>query len=371
VLPAVLRAVEPDLCTRVVELSPRKYRLEVAWRTFHATGKPDVLLAGMVHLGSPDFYEHAQEILASQPFILYENTSSIVPEPPEPEASDDEKKTWTKSALTYVAELVLGYQVRFRTYPDSIDVLAWALKPNSIYIRDLRKCMTDGWGHPVTYTKTESGFLLSSNGIGITPDPDLTLDRAPYWRWNAAGSADQPNKFARSYGLMGQLDGGIDYDHPNFHGIDMPGDQYHQLMAAAKPNPAPHFAATDTPGDFESRKYPNDIDLRRFVFVELNGTARHQPLEPQSEDYVTFIERNDVVWAALCRRIAKSEPTCVFYGAGHDGDLEQRLVGEQGYAPGETQWLAVCDADLSKSQVTDAEIASMKSKAQLGQLSGD
>ena len=362
------RAADPQPYTRIDTLSPRHYRIEVAWRMFHAAGKPDILLAGMVHYGSPDFYVNVQELLQAQPAVLIEDINCDVPERPAATATDDEKRQWTKIALQFAGEMIEGYNAQFKCLPVSFDPVFFTLEPGSAWSFELRRCLTDGWGHAVAYRKTATGYEISSTGGGTAPDPALTLTHTATWRWTDLNENRVKNK--DNLGLLDQSNGGLTFDHANFHFCDMLISEYNRrVQALPKTHTSPYFTARDAPHAFNETKYPNDLQVRRFLVLAAAGTP-HLPesTHPEGEDHVTLTERNDVVWAEIVRRIATREPVCALYGAGHLYDIEERLVAQQGYTPGETRWLPVFDVDLSKSKITDAEIAAILDDARSGRM---
>jgi hypothetical protein len=363
-----VRGDEPAPYTRIIEDSPRHFRIEVAWRHFQATGKPDVWLSGMVHDGSPDFFVKVEELLKTQPLVLLENDNSDIPEPPGPSATVDEKKAWTKKALQFLGELVEGYHHEFKVFPDSFDSVLYALDPASEWAFDMRACMTDGWGHPIAYQKTNDGYSVHSAGDGSGNDPALTVVHTANWSWTTIN--EDRVKDTDSLGLLDQSNGGLTFDHPNFYFCDMLVSEYNRrVQAASRDRSTPYFIAQDAPNAFDEKKYPHDMQVRRFRILEASGVPHiHEVMDPAGEDHVTLIERNDVVWAEVSRRIAESQPVCILYGAAHLYDLEQRLVRQEGYSPIGTQWMTVFEADLSNSKITDAEIAAIKDDAKSGRM---
>ena len=358
----------PQPYTRIIESSPRHYRIEVASRRFEAPGKPTVWLAGMVHDGSPDFFLKVQDFLKTQPLVLLEDDNNTLPNPPGADASDDEKKKWTKQALNYAGELVEGYRTEFTTYPDSLDSVLFALEPTSEWAFSLRTCMTDAWGHAITYKKTDHGYELQSGGPGDgTTDPDLTVTHTPFWQWTDID--ENRSKHSDSLGLLDQSNGGLTFDHPNFLFCDMLATEYkRRLKALPREGSDPYFANKNAPLTFDVKKYAHDVQVQRFKILEAAGESHiPQVLDAKGEVHLTIIERNDVVWAEISRRIAASQPVCALYGAAHLYDLETRLVGE-GYTPAETRWLPVFEADLTQSKITDAEIAEIQDDARSGRM---
>lgn len=363
-----VRGDDPSPYTRIIEFAPRHFRIEVAWRHFQAPGKPDVWLAGMVHDGSPDFFLKVNELLKAQPVVLIEDDNSEVSEPPAAGATDEEKKSWTKQALKFLGELVEGYHQEFKVYPESFESVLFALEPTSEWAFDMRMCMTDAWGHPIVYQKTGSGYSVHSAGDGGGDDSSLTVAHTANWQWTSID--ENRSSHSDHLGLLDQSNGGLTFDHPNFYFCDMLVGEYNRrIKAAPKERTTPYFTAEDALNSFDEKKYPHDMQLQRFRILEASG-APHIPevMHPEGEDHVTLIERNDVVWAEVSRRIAAAQPVCVLYGAAHLYDLEQRLVTQEGYSPGETQWLAVFEVDLSKSKITDAEMAEIEDDAKSGRM---
>ncbi len=104
-----------------------------------------------------------------------------------------------------------------------------------------------------------------------------------------------------------------------------------------------------------ARKYPGNRALQRFLILAAVGVPHAQEvLNATGEDHLVLIERDDVIWADLQRRIGAGQPTCALYGAAHMYDLEHRLVTQEGYTPAETRWLPVFEADIRNSKITDA-----------------
>ena len=359
---------DPAPYSRIIEDKPRHFRIETASRHFQAPGKPDVWLAGMVHDGSPDFFLKVNEFLKTQPLVLIEDDNSEIGEPPDTGATDVEKKKWTRQALKFLGKLVEGYHQEFEVYPESFDSVIFALEPTSEWAFDMRMCMTDAWGHPIAYHKTDSGYSVHSAGNGAGNDPSLTVTASANWQWTTID--ENRSSHSDSLGLLDQSNGGLTFDHPNFYFCDMLAGEYkRRIKAVPKARTTPYFTNEDAPNSFDEKKYPHDKQVQRFLILEASGVP-HIPevTHPEGEDHVTLMERNDVVWAEVFKRIAEAQPVCVLFGAAHLYDLEQRLVAQEGYAPTETQWSTVFEVDLSKSKITDAEIAAIEADAQAGRM---
>jgi hypothetical protein len=356
----------PQPYTRIAQPSPRHFRLEVASRRFQAPGKPDIWLAGMVHDGSPDFFLKVEDFLKTQPLVLLEDANNTLPNPPGKDATDEEKKKWTKQALEYAGEIVQGYHKEFKVYPESLDAVFFTLEPGSEWAFDLRTALTDGWGHPVAYKKTDDGYELSSDGA-----PGLTVTHTETWHWTNLD--ENRAEHADNLGLLEQSNGGLTFDHSNFLFCDMLVTEYDKRIKALPKEKAGSilsalYAAFHSPTTFNSKEYDDDVQVQRFLILEASGVPHiPQALHPEGEDRVTLTERNDVVWAELQRRIAANQPVCALYGAAHLYDLEQRLTGA-GYAAVETRWLTPFEADLSKSKITDAQIAEIEDDAKTGRM---
>jgi len=62
------------------------------------------------------------------------------------------------------------------------------------------------------------------------------------------------------------------------------------------------------------------------------------------------------------------QPVCVFFGAAHMYDLQNRLMTQQGYTLAETRWTPDFEVDLSSSKISTADAAAIKADAVAGRF---
>lgn len=81
-LPRVISTGKPDPYTRTVQTGADAFEMQTGSRLFRKAGGPAVDLVGVVHIGSPDYYQRISRRLAQADLILFEGvTDANQPDP--------------------------------------------------------------------------------------------------------------------------------------------------------------------------------------------------------------------------------------------------------------------------------------------------
>lgn len=372
-------------------------RLEVAIRRFERPdGGPAIELVSAVHIGTEEYYEQLQNLLAESDIVLFEGVGAGGPAPTE-HLSDDEKHARTEQRVRQLAVMIAAFN---DTAPGSLEEALGAL--GSMDRRHARAMTADAWGQPLVYERTGDGvldFTLTSLGADAEPggegaNADIALiDLEPITEEELPEDAGIQRELADALGLAFQLDA-IDYDLENWRNSDMTPDQIrrslrgedvladddeeHDVIADADDDPAEPesdaeaaaealFGMMDGSSGFA--KIQGFIlrliggsevgrTLARLAIIEMLARADEllaaQPGGMGDLMEVLLQERNRVVMQDL-ERIVRDElgvgSVAVFYGAGHLADMEERLADELGYAYAGERWLTAVSVDFEDSGV--------------------
>ena len=230
--------------------------------------------------------------------------------------------------------------------------------------------------------------------------PDVAGRPHNPWMRHAADDSLQ-STMASSLGLVFQLEA-IDYDRPHFRNSDLSLRQIQRLLTGppgkaagdtgTKPNA--QFIALMQVMDghsllgmiaqFGMRLLGSSPKLQAMtklmlieIFGQLNGDfTKMGAASPEIKELLRVLieSRNQIVLEDLKVELKKDRPPAslaVFYGAGHMGDLQKRLVRELRYRPGTDVWLTAFSVNPSQTGLSASDVNLVRSmvKWQLDALS--
>ncbi len=386
-----------------------RMEIRTAIRTFEPiSGKgPKVLLVGVSHVGDSRYYADVQKRLNACDLVLYEGVGRPLFMTETAKATTD-PMGWTRSALTYLRDVVVWYRQEIGAMPDDFRKLRLAVKlHNRRELAWVDRVRTDAWGNLVTIQISAAdacmiGSCGSDGKLGGTGGAaDLMVAVTATTRRSDAGSLQK--QLAESLGLTFQLDV-IDYSKPTFVNSDLGVAKLRQLMSG---NTAAQVATTgnDTPAR-SAKKPKNELEtlinqlqggdpvvmmamslfkgvltrsekgreLVKWILGEalVNAESMMEELgNSTSESFagtakmmrILIHDRNVVVMADLTRYL-KDKPAltsiAVFYGAAHMKDLELQVTKELGYVVKTTDWLTAFAADRKKAGITAEQARSIR-----------
>jgi len=208
----------------------------------------------------------------------------------------------------------------------------------------------------------------------------------------APQSSSLQSTMAESLGLAFQLEA-IDYDRPHFQNSDMSLSRLQAVLMKSIEDSASE--GTDSGGaNVEFLALMQAMDgsswmgtilhmgvrllgsspklqaMTRLLMIEILGQlegdmSRMQGLPSSMQELIQVLirERNKLVLQDLTRILQRPHPPqsiAVFYGAAHMDDMEQRLVSELKYRPGQDVWRSAISVDSAKSGLTSAEIETIR-----------
>jgi len=157
---------------------------------------------------------------------------------------------------------------------------------------------------------------------------------------------------------------GIDYNRAGFHNADLSWDELQKIEA--KYPPAKGGMSLSTIGSMLNadssqgkmivsalatvKDDPSSIEAMHIGMIELlsDPTVIERTLSPTLDD-VLIKARNAKVLDALKPELAKNPKSiAIFFGAGHMADMEQHLIKDFGYVPGQEQWYTAIEGDTKK-----------------------
>lgn len=386
-----LRVTETDAGTKV--------SLEVGIRTLRpAPGSPgpEVSLVGAVHIADGSFYDEVQRFLDGRDLVLFEAVKPAGSGEAGADADEDTKVAQTEGRLRLMAMMIARYQRSHDRLPASLDELVAGLSPE--LARAAAGADEDAWGRRLVYVldpgvaspvagtapMPPAGYDLLSYGAdgaagGDGPAADRRFaDQKPLTRAESGSAGEKPGlqqKMADALGLVFQLQG-VDYARPNWRNSDLSIDQIQTRLDEAGASGDALFGMLD--GRSFSAKLaglvlgivgsnPTFAAMGKVMMVEMLSGAEElmgaMPGQMGKLFDVIIKDRNQVVVDDL-RRIIADEPEVgtvgIFYGAGHLPDLEERLVEQLGYEPGETEWVSAIQVDLTAAGIPPAQARQLR-----------
>jgi hypothetical protein len=370
------------------------YMLDVAVRRFApASGKgPAIWLMGVVHLAEPAYYEQMQRELEQRSLVLYEAVGA--PDKLPENATDAQRKKWTKQALWTLGEMLERHHGMHDSYPVSLALLRQSTaQTSSLGSAWIRKAMTDGWGRPVHYTRTETGYELRSDGPNGQPEADDAPQRddvilkGPMTKEKVGDPRMLYTTMASSLNLKFQMTA-INYDRPTFVHSDLTMGELRDALEGDDDDDRMQAIMSMLEGSSITGKFvgvmfnivgasPKLREIVRFMMVDMLGqlTDDMSKLKMLGDDTLMkrlITDRNRIVIGDVKQVLGRDDPPKsigVFYGAGHMVDMEKRLR-KLGYEPRETVWMTAITAEPKKAGIDDATVQSLRAmiKAQLAEL---
>lgn len=387
---------------RVVDTDDDVLRLDIAVRTLTPSNPEDpvVHLVGAVHIADAPFYAHMQSFLDVHDVVLYEGVGGARASVPEPEARDEAAAVISARRVMFLAMLSQMLALEHGEEPRAMDDLAEAFGGS---VRGLvREASRDGWGRKIKLTPDGPVSLGADGRVGGEGlDSDLhgaaLLADPPEMEPDPAAAGLQRD-LADALGLTFQLDK-IDYTRPHWRNSDMQFFEIHEALGVEPrdqedagpaehrepdPDASPRVKAAEAlfqtlsgesfmakASGFLLRMVGSSPQGRAIVKIMLAETLVNAEtlLKAQSGPMADLMEvilndRNRVVVADL-RRLLADEPevetVAIFYGAGHFGDLESRIIEEFGYELDGTIWVPAISVDLADTGMSAAQINGYRS----------
>jgi hypothetical protein len=388
---------------RVVEEDAQTVRLDIAVRTLApADGEgPLVNLVGAIHIGDASFYDAAQAILDVHDVVLYEGVGGGREPAPEPRG-DQAAAAVTERRVRFLSVLAGDARRRDGEFPDSAEELAGSAgEPLQGLVG---AALVDGWGRPFEIGEGESFDIVSlgadgeEGGTGADADVRaseiLAKTRVVA---TAEESAGLQRDLADALGLVFQLDG-IDYSGAHWRNSDLSVGEIQKALGGREPGPGDRERGPDEPLDPDA---PESLKAADYLFRTLSGesflakasgfllrmlgssASGRVMVKLMLADMLTHAEdllamqpgaladlmkvivedRNTAVIRDL-GAVIEDEPqtrtVAVFYGAGHFGDLEQRIEDELGYEHVATLWVPAITIDLEEAGLNVASVRPMR-----------
>jgi general secretion pathway protein G len=370
---------------RLVDDPDRTVRMEVAMRTYAAPGKPDLLVAGAVHIADRPFYKALQEALDARDLVLFEGVKPSAAGPDDATASTAEKIDRSKGRVRLVGIVVERHIREHGAPPDSLTMLTDALAEDPRHQRWLEGARTDAWGNPIMYTTTQSapGYEVMSLGAdnkagGSGADADIALSAdAPISPSELGLTPGLQEQLAKTFRLRFQLEE-MDESGPNWRNADLSIEQINERIKAKGGSGDFLFSMLDGSSGIAAfaggmlsamQAIPGAAPRGKLMIMELLSMADEDTLGagmPGGEGLMEVIieDRNQEVIDQLASAI-ENEPELatvgIVYGAGHMPDLEARLREQMGYAPvGDPVWVTAMRLPLERVGITPEERAMVR-----------
>lgn len=383
---------------RVVEPDDKTIRLDVAVRTLAPLeeGQPLVQLVGAVHIADAPFYADVQSFLDIHEIVLYEGVGGGWEAVQEPNTGDEAAALLSSRRVMFLAMLGEVIAREQGDYPQTTNELVSSF--HGVMRRVVTKASRDGWGREIQIESGEfDAVSLGADGRvgGDGPNADLRgrmLLNTPYVAVIDPGAAGLQQDLADALGLTFQLNA-IDYSHPHWRNSDMEIGEIQEALGGApasdnemgggggrlEDDASDGLKAADAlfrtlsgesflakASGFLLKIIGSSPTGRAMVKIMLADTLTQadkllamQPGGMAELMEVIIVERNNAVIQDL-RSIIKDESdinnVAIFYGAGHFGDLEARIVDELGYTYESTIWIPAITIDLAEAGLTAKQV---------------
>jgi hypothetical protein len=321
--PAVSRAADsttgPQPYTRVANPDTNTVQLQIALRKFVPAGKsgPVVWLAGVMHLGEPQYHHALQDFLDKQTVVLYEGIN--------PDAHPH------------------------HVHDDTNAARAVAKPPGTNDDYSMQSTLARSLGlvfqlEAIDYDRTN--FLNSDLSIG---EIQRIMAGPPGGR-REAGTEAQPNA---SFDVLLQI----------MDGSSFLGSLVKMGLSYVAANPQLQAVAKMT--------------LIEAIGKLKGDLSDVQGLPPDWQHLIQVLiqARNQHLLGDLREELGKiptAGSVAVFYGAAHMDDMEKKLTTGFGYRPAEDVWLPAFSVDMRKTGLTPEQAQMMRTmvEAQIGQMQG-
>ncbi len=296
----------PGVYTRVATPDSNTVQLQIALRKFvpAQNGGPAIWLAGVMHVGDPEYYRALQQFLDTQTVVLYEGINAsahprLVGDETGAGASEDgghrpplQRSTGTNEDYSMQSALARSLGLVFQL--EAIDYDRTNFLNSDLSIGQIQRIMGEG-----------------------------TRPAAPGEEGTANASFDVLLKIMDGSSFLGSL----------------------------------FKAGLGVIGSSAELR-----GMARLTMIEAVGRLQGdltdiQGLPPDWKHLIQVLieARNEHLLSDLrteLKKIPSSGSIAVFYGAGHMDDLEKRVTGELHYRPAEEKWMTAFAVDLDKSGIS-------------------
>ncbi len=288
---------------RVATPDTNTFQLEIAVRKLHPLkgGAPELLLAGVSHLGETNYYQALQQRLNARSLVLYEGVRHAdedkgTDDAGQVEASSGRKMEADEDSIQFTLARSLGLAFQLSV----IDYDRPNFRNSDMSINQIARILSGGRkpgaGDPSPQARGSAEFQMLLQVMDGTSFIGRLANGVV--RLLGANPRMQASTRLMLIELLGSLQGDL------------------TEMGAIPP------------------------DMKRLLTVLLHA-------------------RNGVVVADLRKELQRTDPPesiAVFYGAAHMSDLEKRICEELGYRPGDTEWLPAIRVNLKESGLTGADV---------------
>ncbi len=304
--PPVVANPIPQPYTRIGNPDTNTVQLQIALRRFapDRRGGPTIWLAGVMHVGEPDYYHAIQRFLDSQTIVLFEGINAnshprhvhdsptvAAPAPP---------KTDGKAGYSMQATLAHSLGLVFQL--DAIDYDRTNFLNSDLSVDQIQRIMAAG--QPPAAPSHAGGGNASFDSLLQIMDGSSFL--GSLFRIGMQFIAASPKMQAIAKLTLIEAIGRLKGDLSDVQGLP---PEWKQLIQ---------------------------------VLIQ----ARDQNLMDDLKDEL--------------KKIPRSGSIAVFYGAGHMDDLEKRITSDLHYRPIEERWMAAFSVNMRQSGISPAEAQMMR-----------
>lgn len=342
-----------------------------------------ITVAGAVHIGREPFYDELQRILDAHDVVLYEGVKPR--RAAEGEARDEASVMLTQSRMRILTTMLESYRKERGTYPQDLAGLL-EIWPDAAPAKNPR----DAWGNALLYTRHNGesprfeivslGADGEKGGRGAAAEIRMSSeDDQPERRETPQQAEGIQKQLADAMGLVFQLDA-MDHTAANWRNSDMAIEDLRDRFRESGVQAESLFGMMDGSSMMGRLSgmllnmmgsNPQSRGMLKVMMIEMLGDAERmfEQLPGQAAAMMTVLinDRNEVVLADL-ERLLEEEPEVqtvgIIYGAGHLAHLEQRLVVDFGYEPGETRWLTAMEVDAEAVGIAPAQLRTMRQMIQ-------
>ncbi len=362
--------------------------LEVRIRRFTKEGAPDVVLAGAVHIADRAYYEACQERLDACDVVLFEGVRPAAADPIDPSLPDADKAAATEARMQLLTNLLVASRRQLGAFPEDMDAFATTAPEN---VRKFASAMTgDGWGNPFTLEviETDDGQIarLTSLGADGAPggddhDADLTTETEAIRADANPERGDSGNiqlKLAKALGVEFQTDI-MDSSKPHWRNADMTMEALTERLVEVGADETQILKMLD--GSSLQAKMAGLLLNIISMSPRMSAVAKMMVIDmlPRAEDLtgamgdpdsadakamkVILEDRNVFIVDYLKDLLAVEgddhDSIAIFYGAGHMPGVEEMIMADLGYEPGEDEWLRAMSVSPKDANMSEREFSSM------------
>ncbi len=314
-------ARDPQPYTRIANPDSNTVQLQIALRKFTPPhGGPAVWLAGVMHIGEPEYYHSLQTFLDGQTVVLFEgiNASSHPrhvgdsPAAATPPKKDPAKTEGAKAGYSMQSSLAQSLGLVFQL--EAIDYDRANFLNSDLSVAQIQKIMSGG--EPLEAPGGGKGGSGNSSFDSLLQIMDGSSFLGSLFKLGMQLMASSPQLQAVAKLTLIEAIGRLKGDLSDVQGLPPDWKKLIQVLIRAR-----------------NENLISDLKVER-------------------------------------QKVPRSASIAVFYGAGHMDDLEKRLTGELQYRPAGEMWLPAFSVNLKKSGISPLEAAFMRSMidAEVGQM---